>query len=518
MSMNLSSVIAHHADTNPRRPALSMRDREYTYADLYARTERVAGALRDAGAGNGSVVAVLLHNSVEFLELMCASAHAGAIFMPLNWRLAPAELAYICAHAGADVVVSEPELADQLDDFASQSDVRSWLSLGGADGRWTSLEDAVAAAQPFGAPADVDGDDVHRLMYTSGTTSRPKGVMITYANVYWKCAAQVVELQVSAADRGLIAGPLYHVGALDLTMTNLLYAGASAHILRRFDAQDVVSAIEERRITNVWLAPAMVNALLASGATEGRDLTSVRLIVDGGEKMPLPLIERILSTFPNAWFADAYGLTETVSGDTFLDKGKVTDKLGSVGKAILHTDVRVFDLDDNPVPAGEHGEIVVRGPKVCKGYWRDPDATAVAMRNGWFHTGDIGYLDEDGYLFVVDRLKDVIISGGENVASLEVERVVYEHPDVLEAAVVARPDARWNEVPVAYVVLRPGSDLDERTLDEFCAARLAKFKTPKGFRFIDELPRNPSGKVLKRVLREREAAAASSNANDEPRG
>jgi acyl-CoA synthetase (AMP-forming)/AMP-acid ligase II len=509
MSMNLSSIIAHHAGADARRPALSLGEVEYTYADLYGRTQRVAGALREAGVGRETVVAVLLHNSLEFLELMCATAHVGGIFMPLNWRLAPAELSYICGHADASVVVSEPDLAAQLGDFAAQADVKSWFTLGPSSDRWRALEEAVAAATPVDDPVDVDGDDVHRLMYTSGTTSRPKGVMITYANVYWKCAGQIVELQMTSADRGLIAGPLYHVGALDLTMTNLLYVGAFAHIIRRFDPIEVVEAIEKRRISNVWLAPAMVNALLASGATEGRDLGSVRLIIDGGEKMPLPLIERILTTFPNAWFADAYGLTETVSGDTFLDKGKVTEKLGSVGKPILHTDVRILDLDDEPVPAGQHGEIVVRGPKVCRGYWRDPDATATAMRNGWFHTGDIGYLDEDGYLFIVDRLKDVIISGGENVASLEVERVVYEHPEVLEVAVVGRPDPRWNEVPVAYVVLKVGSTLDEPSLDAFCSSRLARFKTPKGFRFVDALPRNPSGKVLKRELREREAAASS---------
>jgi acyl-CoA synthetase (AMP-forming)/AMP-acid ligase II len=504
MSMNLSSVIAHHAAADPRRPALSFGEVEYTYADLYARTQRVAGALRDAGAGKGAVVAVLLHNSLEFLELMCATAHVGGIFMPLNWRLAAAELTYICRHANATVLVSEPELVAQLNDFAEQADVKAWLTLGSSNGRWHALEEAVSHAAVVEEPLDVSGDDVHRLMYTSGTTSRPKGVMITYANVYWKCAGQIVELQMTSADRGLIAGPLYHVAALDLTMTNLLYVGASAHIIRRFDPVEVTEAIEQRRISNLWLAPAMVNALLASGATADRNLSSVRLIIDGGEKMPLPLIERILATFPNAWFADAYGLTETVSGDTFLDKGRVIEKLGSVGKPILHTDLRIFDVDDKPVAAGEHGEIVVRGPKVCRGYWRDPDATAFAMRNGWFHTGDIGYLDEDGYLFVVDRLKDVIISGGENIASLEVERVLYEHPEVLEVAVVGRPDLRWNEVPVAYVVPRPGSNLDASALDAFCGARLAGFKRPRGYRFVDALPRNPSGKVMKRELRELE--------------
>jgi acyl-CoA synthetase (AMP-forming)/AMP-acid ligase II len=505
--MNLSSVVRHHAERDGSRRALSFGDEARTYSELWERTQTVAGALRAAGVGKGDVVAVLLHNSLEFVELMCATAHVGGIFMPLNWRLAPPELTYICSHAGAAVVVSEPELAERCDDLAARGTIAAWLARGPSEGRWLGLEEAATAAEPVDEAVDVSGDDVHRLMYTSGTTARPKGVMITYANLFWKCAAQVVEQQVSSADRGLIAGPLYHVGALDLTLTNLLYAGASAHVLRRFEAEAVLAAIAEHRVTNLWLAPAMVNAIVRAEGLDRYDLSSVKVLVDGGEKMPLQLIERVLATFPNAWFADAYGLTETVSGDTFLDKGRVTAKLGSVGKPVLHTEIQIVDEHDRPVPAGRHGEIVVRGPKVCKGYWRDDEATAHAFRGGWFHTGDVGYLDEDGYLYVVDRLKDVIISGGENIASLEVERAIYEHADVLEAAVVGSPDPRWNEVPVAYVVVRPGAAVDEEELARFCADRLARFKTPKAFRFVDELPRNPSGKVLKRELREREAAA-----------
>jgi fatty-acyl-CoA synthase len=403
-------------------------------------------------------------------------------------------------------------LAAQLDEYDAAGIARSWLTLGAEpDGRWRPLDDLLAAARPVRESVDVDGDDVMRLMYTSGTTSRPKGVMITYANLYWKSIGQVVELEMTHADRGLACGPLYHVGALDMTTTNMLYVGGSTHILRKFDPHALIDAIEQRAVTTFWLAPAMVNMLMASGAAEGRDVSSVRQILDGGEKMPLPLITRVLETFPGVWFSDAYGLTETVSGDTYLDKGKMLSKLGSVGKPIPHTQVRVVGTDDEPLPPGETGEIVIRGPKVCKGYWHDEEATARAMRGGWFHTGDLGYLDEDGFLFIVDRLKDMIISGGENIASLEVERAIYEHPDVQEAAVVGSPDERWNEVPVAYVVLRDGATPDAQALDAFCRERLAKYKTPKGFRFLDALPRNPSGKVLKRELRERETATTGSN-------
>jgi acyl-CoA synthetase (AMP-forming)/AMP-acid ligase II len=245
----------------------------------------------------------------------------------------------------------------------------------------------------------------------------------------------------------------------------------------------------------------MVNAIMARPDIETRDLSSVRVIINGGEKMPIPLIERIQRTFPSAWFADAYGLTETVSGDTFLDRDSIVSKLGSVGRPCLYLQLQVWDSNGEPVAAGERGEIVMRGPKVFKGYWRDPEATEKAFEGGWFHSGDIGVRDEDGYLFIVDRLKDMIVSGGENIAGSEVERVLYEHPAVLEAAVVGRPDERWGEVPVAFVVLREGAAATAQDLIEHCGSQLARFKVPKDVGFLDALPRNPSGKVLKRELR-----------------
>jgi len=340
-------------------------------------------------------------------------------------------------------------------------------------------------------------------MYTSGTTGRPKGVMITHSNLAWKNYAHITEFGFTSADRGLACGPLYHVGALDLTTTSLVAAGATTIIHRVFDAAAVVDEIARSRVTTVWLAPAMINAIMALPDIEQRDLSSVRLIIKGGEKMPIPLIERIQRTFPSAWFADAYGLTETVSGDTFLDRDSIVSKLGSVGRPCLYLELDIWDERGASVPPGGRGEVVLRGPKVFKGYWRDPDATAAAFAGGWFHTGDIGMRDDDGYLFIVDRLKDMIVSGGENIASSEVERVLYEHESVVEVAVVGRPDDRWGEVPVAYVVLRTTATTTPDELVEHCRRQLARFKVPKRVVLVDALPRNPSGKVLKRELRNR---------------
>jgi acyl-CoA synthetase (AMP-forming)/AMP-acid ligase II len=346
-------------------------------------------------------------------------------------------------------------------------------------------------------------DDLHRLMYTSGTTSRPKGAMITHGNLFWKNAGQSVTLGLTRDDVGLICGPLYHVGALDLTATTLLHVGGSLVIHPRFDAAEVVSELATGGVTTVWLAPAMLNAVLATSAVEQEDLSAVRIIVGGGEKMPEHLIHRLKAIFPNAWFADAYGLTETVSGDTFLDGASTLSRRGSVGKAVPYLDVAIWDSETGRSAApGQRGEVMLRGPKVFPGYWNNPGATRDAFTDGWFHTGDVGFQDSDGYLYIVDRLKDVIISGGENVASSEVERAIYDFVGVHECAVVARPDDRWGEVPVAFVVMAEGSDATESLIIEHCRQALARFKVPKQVFFVDALPRTSSGKVLKRSLRE----------------
>lgn len=502
--MNFFGVLDHHATRTPQQPITVFEGEAVTYAEMAARAGALAAGLHGGGVGPGDVVGLLSYNCPEFLETIFAANYLGAIAMPVNWRLAAPEIRYVLEHSGAKALVCDRSLTDLGDEAAKGLEslaVRACVA-GPAPGGWRVLDDLRAAHSPARRVA-VDGDDVHRLMYSSGTTGRPKGVMITHANLAWKNLAHMVELGFRADDVGLACGPLYHVGALDLTTTSLIAAGATTILHRAFDAKSVVDEIERSRVTTLWLAPAMVNAMMALPDLERRDLTSVRLIVNGGEKMPIPLIERIQRTFPSAWFADAYGLTETVSGDTFLDRHSIVTKLGSVGRPCLYLELDIWDEAGRSLPAGEQGEIVLRGPKVFKGYWRDPEATAAAMAGGWFHTGDVGVRDDEGYLFIVDRLKDMIVSGGENVAGSEVERVLYEHEAVLEAAVVGRRDDRWGEVPVAFVVLRPGATASVEDLVEHCRAQLARFKVPKDIAFLDALPRNPSGKVLKRELRGR---------------
>jgi fatty-acyl-CoA synthase len=504
--VNWFGVLAHHALRAPGRPMTVFEGRITTYSDMEARAIALAGGLAERGVGKGDAVGLLSYNCPEFLQVVFAANYLGAVAMPINWRLAAPEVRYILEHSEARALVCDEalrELAGAATDGMEATLVRACISSATLPAGWSSVTELEAApAPPPRVPAEPD--DLHRLMYTSGTTGRPKGVMISHANLSWKNLAHITEFGFTSADLGLACGPLYHVGALDLTTTSLIGVGAPTIIHRTFDATAVVDELERSRVTAVWLAPAMVNAVMAVPGLEGRDLSSVRVIINGGEKMPIPLIERIQRTFPSAWFADAYGLTETVSGDTFLDRESIVTKLGSVGRPCLHLDLEIWDDEGHPVPAGERGEIVMRGPKVFGGYWRDPEATAKAFAGGWFHTGDVGVRDEDGYVFIVDRLKDMIVSGGENIAGSEVERVLYEHQAVLETAVVGRADQRWGEVPVAFVVLRPGSTASAEDLITHCSAHLAKFKVPKAVTFLESLPRNPSGKVLKRDLRVRE--------------
>jgi len=493
--INTSGAVARNADREPDAVALIGGGRRLTNAALHARVGELAAGLAERGVGPGDVVAVLSENRVEYVELVLAVNRLGAIYLPLNYRLAPPEWRYILEHAGAGLVVAEPALCERM-----LTDAPDCERLEFGD----ELEAVAAAHAGEQRPdADVGLDDTQRLMYTSGTTSRPKGVRITYGNAIFKTLGLSVEFDVTGADRVLVAGPLYHVGGMDLPGTGILAHGGSMVILRRFEPGLVLDAIEAERPTCVWLAPAMVRGLMERDDLPERDLASLRFMINGGEKMPLPLMRRLLDGLPNCRVADAYGLTETVGGDTYVDRLHVLDKLGSVGKPVLHLECQVVLEDGARAGPGETGEICLRGPKVFGGYWRDDRATAEAICDGWFHTGDVGRLDADGYLWIVDRMGDLIVSGGENIASSEVERVLYEHDAILEAAVVATPDERWGEVPTAYVVAADGVTLEADALIAHCSERLARFKVPQAVEFVEALPRNASGKVLKRELRDR---------------
>jgi len=490
--INLSSFIAFHARLTPERCGLKYRGEEISYAAFDERIRIVGGWLASRGIGVDDVVAVLMKNSAAFLDIAFAASHIGAIFLPINYRLASDEIAYIVENSGARVLFADEE-------FGANAAGPAPIVI---------VNDAVQAdatrlapnAKPVTAHRRLPSD-LMRLMYTSGTTDRPKGVMLTYENFYWKSADHVLVLGLSRDTRLLVAGPLYHVGALDLPGIAVLWQGGMLSLQRDFDAGQCLAAIEADRLNAAWLAPVMTTSILICPDRERYDVSSLRWAIGGGERTPEARIRAFSQYFTKARYIDAYGLTETVGGDTFMEPGREIEKIGSTGRPVAHVEIEIRDDAGNRVAPGENGEICLRGPKVTRGYWKDPEKTAAAFFGDWFRSGDVGYLDDDGFLYLTDRKKDMIISGGENIASSEVERVIYELPQVREVAVVGMPDERWGERPVAVVVLAGSTALDLPELTDHCRKRLAAFKVPKQLIIRDHLPRNPSGKVLKRVLR-----------------
>jgi acyl-CoA synthetase (AMP-forming)/AMP-acid ligase II len=494
----LSSFIRFHAQRTPERLALVYGDQRIPYAELMHRIETTAGWLAARGIGPGDVVALLMKNSPAFIELTFATSHLGAVSLPINYRLAADEVGYVVDNAGARLLLCDEELA------AAATGQAHVVTVDAA-----AQSNSCRLAAPAQAPARMHAvrpDDLFRLMYTSGTTDRPKGVMHTYSNFYWKCADHVVALGLSAADRLLVAGPLYHVGAFDLPGVAVLWVGGTLSILRDFAPELALANMAQERLTGAWLAPVMLGGILAHPDRGAYNLERMRWVVGGGERTPEGRIRAFSGLFTRARYVDAYGLTETCSGDTLMEAGREIEKIGSVGRALAHVEVEIRGPEGQRLAPGDTGEICLRGPKVTQGYWKDPVKTQASFFGDWFRTGDVGHLDAEGFLYLTDRKKDMIISGGENIASSEVERVIYELPQVQDAAVIGVPDERWGERPVAVILLKPGQALSLESLQEHCRNKLAGFKVPKELIVRSELPRNPSGKILKRVLRQAIAA------------
>lgn len=490
--LNLTSFIRFHAKRTPDRTAIVYGDTRVSYAALRDRIETTAGMLAARGIGPDDIVAVLMKNSLAFIELAFATSHIGAVFLPINFRLANDEVRYIVEHAGAKLLFADTEFVKSVAGLPNTIFVDEQ-----AQSNSTQLGLGVSPA-----PMHVRGsDDLFRLMYTSGTTDRPKGVIHTYSNFYWKCADHVIALGLTAEDRLLVTGPLYHVGAFDLPGMAVLWVGGMLCVHREFDPLAAIQSIERERLTGAWLAPVMTSAILSHPDRDKHDVSSIRWVIGGGERTPEPRIRAFSAYFTGGRYIDAYGLTETCSGDTLMEAGREIEKIGSVGRALAHVEIEIRDDLGRKLPPGENGEICLRGPKVTRGYWKDREKTQASFFGDFFRTGDIGYLDEEGFLYLTDRKKDLIISGGENIASSEVERVLYLLPQIREAAVIGVPDERWGERPVAVVVLNPGQSLDLEAMTRHCREHLAGFKVPKELIIRDQLPRNPSGKILKRVLR-----------------
>jgi fatty-acyl-CoA synthase len=510
----IGAWLSYHAAQNPQRTALIFEDRRLSYGVFNGRCNRLAGALAARGVGKGDRVAALLLNGNAFLEALFACAKLGALFVPLNYRLSGEEVAFILEDAGARLVFYHGAFASLLADARLENTaiqgIRVDAEASDGDGRdkdehYEALIEAGTNREP---EIDIAPDDAALMMYTSGTTGRPKGAVLSHATLTWHCMNTMLSpLEVSRDDVVLTVAPLFHIGGLNIHTLPALQRGATVVILAQFDPLTTLQAIERDRATLLFMVPAMWQALSQVPDIEDFDLSSLASAITGGAPCPIPVIEFFQQRGVN--FVEGFGLTETAPSICVLESEHAVRKNGSVGRPLMLTRLAIVDGDDRPVERGEVGELVVRGPNVFVGYWNRPEATAEAFRSGWFHTGDLARQDDDGFYYIVERKKDMLISGGENVYPAEVEQALYRHPKIREVSVIGIPDERWGEVPMAFVVVQPDEHLDLDELTDFCAGRLARFKTPRRLVELEALPRTATGKVLKRSLREQAAAQTS---------
>ncbi|MGW7478669.1 acyl-CoA synthetase [Nonomuraea muscovyensis] len=486
---------ARRAQMTPSRPAFVFRDRTLSYAEIHERTTRLAGRLRRAGVTAGDRVAYLGPNHVAFAETMFATHKLGAVFVPLNSRLAAPEIAYMLADSGASVLIHAPECAESV---RALPDIPSLTAVVSHD-----LYDEWLARGPD-TPIDVPVtlDDVALILYTSGTTGRPKGAMLTHGNLVWNCYNLLVGVDLRSDEVTLVSAPLFHVAALNQTLLPTFLKGGCSVVMPSWDVERCYDLIEKHRVTWMFGVTTMFAAFAGSPRWQSADLSSLRSLMAGGAPVPPSLIRTYQDR--GLVFCQGYGLTETAPGATFLEPAQSTRKAGSAGVPVFFADVRVVRPDLTDTAPGEPGEVLIQGPNVTPGYWNNPQATRAAIHeDGWFRSGDIATRDEDGYLYIVDRAKDMYISGGENVYPAEVEGALAEHPAVAEAAVVGVPDETWGEVGHAFVVPRPDTHVTGGELRDFLLGRLAKYKIPRYVDLVDDLPRTGSGKVRKWDLRTR---------------
>ena len=507
--MRLADASRKWASTTPRADAVvdATTGRRVTFAELDELVRRLANGLRALpGVQPGDRISVLSRNAIEYQALYLAAGRAGLVLHPLNWRLGEAELARTCGDVRPRVVVSSGEFGDAVGALQRDLDVDTWLSFGdGGDG---SLEDLVAAApdhEPEGSDR-VDLDDPFFILSTGGTTGRSKGVLHSHRSAMAGAINQTVAERIVPTDVYLLTGQMFHIPVV-LAMNYL--AHGRPLVLMNFEARTALQVIEAERVSAFLGITTMLNWMMAVDGFERFDLSSLRLIQYGGGPMPSRVVRQALEAFP-CELVQGYGQTEGTTM-TFLSQedhraalaGDHPERLRSCGRAAFLSEVRVVDLDGRDVPRdGETaGEIVVRSEANMLRYWERPEETAATLRDGWMHTGDLATWDADGYLFIVDRAKDMIISGGENIYSVQVEEAVAQHPGVLECAVVGVPDDEWGESVMAYVVPRPGYELTEQDVVAEAARHLAGYAKPRHVAFIDELPKAPTGKILKRELR-----------------
>ncbi|MBK3581477.1 acyl-CoA synthetase [Streptomyces sp. MBT65] len=487
----VDGVLRRSARRTPARVAVDYGERSWTYGELDDAVSRAASVLLDQGLSPGDRVGSYGHNSDAYLIGFLACARAGLVHVPINQNLTGDDLVYIVGQSGSALVLADPDLAGRLPD-----DVRT-LPLRDADG---SLLERLASAPPYDGP-EPRTDDLVQLLYTSGTTALPKGAMMTHRALVHEYLSAIAALDLSAGDRPVHSLPLYHSAQLHVFLLPYLAVGATNRILDAPDGDRLFDLIEAGQADSLFAPPTVWIGLANRPDFGTRDLSGLRKAYYGASIMPVPVLERLRERLPKLAFYNCFGQSEIGPLATVLGPDEHKGRLDSCGRPVLFVDARVVDEEGKDVPDGTQGEVVYRSPQLCEGYWDKPEETAAAFRDGWFHSGDLAVRDAQGFFTVVDRVKDVINSGGVLVASRQVEDVLYTHEGVAEVAVIGLPDDRWIEAVTAVVV--PRGEVTEAQLIDHAREKLPHFKAPKRVEFVTELPRNASGKILKRELRQR---------------
>jgi fatty-acyl-CoA synthase len=504
----IGDLLRRSAQREPNKTALICGNIIWTYAEMDAIANRLCRGLVALGIARGDRVAVLSRNSHAFAVLRYALARTGAVLVPINFMLNPNEINFILANSGAKVLAAGADLVETAHAAIDKgSAVKTLLWLPGEEPSpmpadiktFDDLLDNDASA--FEAP--VDARDPAQIIYTSGTESLPKGAILTHEAVMWQYVSCVIDGGMASEDNVLHALPLYHCAQLDVFLGPAIYLGASGVITSKPMADNILKLIEAHKITAFFAPPTIWIAMLRSPDFDNTDLSTLQKGYYGASIMPVEVLLELQRRLPRVKFWNFYGQTEIAPLATVLKPEDQLRKAGSAGKPTVNVETRVVDIDMKDVAVGEIGEIVHRSPQLLSGYYNDPVKTAAAFAGGWFHSGDLATVDADGYITIIDRVKDMIKTGGENVASREVEEMIYKLPAVSEVAVVGLPDPRWIEAVTAIVVVKADHTLDEATVVEHCAGAMAHFKVPKRVVFVDSLPKNPSGKLLKRELRKR---------------
>jgi fatty-acyl-CoA synthase len=505
---SIGDLLRRSAQRDPNRMALICGEVRWTFAEMEAICNRLARGLLGLGVRKGDRLAVLSRNSHAFAALRFAVARIGAILVPINFMLNPDEINFILANSGANLLAAGADLVETARAATAKGTaVEKLIWLPGEDpaalpAGMTTFDDLLDT--DASAPeTSVDVRDPAQIVYTSGTESLPKGAMLTHEAVMWQYVSCIIDGGMAADDNVLHALPLYHCAQLDVFLGPAIYLGASGVITSKPVADNILALIETHKITAFFAPPTIWIAMLRSPSFDKTDLSTLQKGYYGASIMPVEVLLELQRRLPKVRLWNFYGQTEIAPLATVLRPEDQLRKAGSAGKPTINVETRVVDIDMKDVAVGEVGEIVHRSPHLLSGYYNDPAKTAAAFNGGWFHSGDLATVDAEGYITVVDRVKDMIKTGGENVASREVEEMIYRLPAVSEVAVIGLPDPRWIEAVTAIVVVKTGAALDEAVVIKHCAGVMAHFKVPKRVVFVDTLPKNPSGKLLKRELRKR---------------